>query len=828
MKNITFLLIALVSMLPLRAAAAEQWRMHPSWSGQVRDIIDTPDYLYILGYSQYYWPETLDNSQIFGALFRYDKQGEETTYLNVLNKLSSPVPVSAAYNYDKKYLLVTYSDGNIDLIYDNGDVKNITGFMIADETYAKSVNGISFDPENNLAYLSTKFGYITVDDSKGEIGTTRTLDREVNATASFDGKVFVGDNNGLTYTDLADATRTEHRVEGVGAVTEIIPLGDRLYIRYGSGWNGFVVYIAKGDAENKTVFVDNSFFDSMTPAKDAVNISGYFNVQRIDSKGEKSIVSKTEADRGKIMVSYDGRTFWMNDGLKGITGKRPAADGSSWSMAGASVCPNASNAFLCTSMAYSPTYGMLVRNHGIGHNFSQSVPGTPDFISGLKNLEWTPYSIASRLPEATALTLNNPNGLMIDPRNPDQVYCGSMLDGFLRLDLSDPKKSMRFGKINDPASGNPSFVGVVPEQSAWNLLCPFGEGGFDVYGNLWIPYNNSNLAAEGKALELWWWTPEERAATTTAANYRPLHKWTVNDAEASSVHLVRPLTASSNKNILLYSTTTYLCDLLLLDHKGTLDSRSDDQTYSFSSTIYDQDGTEMSPEYFRCFLEDKSTGNVWVGTSRGVFHFNPNTLLKSQGDTRIVRPKVARNDGTQLADYLLDGAIVNDITSDPKGRKWFATGGGGIVVTSSNGTNIVKTYTSDNSLLPGDIVYKLCYNPSSNSMMISTDGGLAELYLSSDATEEGDSGVTVYPNPVRPDYYGYVTVEGLEDGSIVKITDASGGLVKELGFSEGSSIKWDVTNMNHKRVRSGVYYVLASGGPESTGFAAVGKILVVN
>jgi hypothetical protein len=85
-----------------------------------------------------------------------------------------------------------------------------------------------------------------------------------------------------------------------------------------------------------------------------------------------------------------------------------------------------------------------------------------------------------------------------------------------------------------------------------------------------------------------------------------------------------------------------------------------------------------------------------------------------------------------------------------------------------------------------------------------------------------------YPNPVRPDYYGWVTIDGLADNSIVKIADAYGNIVRELGLSEGGSVKWDVTNYDHKRVRTGVYYVLASSGPGDTNLSNVTKILVVN
>ncbi len=71
--------------------------------------------------------------------------------------------------------------------------------------------------------------------------------------------------------------------------------------------------------------------------------------------------------------------------------------------------------------------------------------------------------------------------------------------------------------------------------------------------------------------------------------------------------------------------------------------------------------------------EDMQTGLLWVGSDVGLFTINPRKFLSDNG--KVNRIKVARNDGTNLADYLLNGVGVNDITSDSQGRKWFATMG---------------------------------------------------------------------------------------------------------------------------------------------------------
>ena len=64
--------------------------------------------------------------------------------------------------------------------------------------------------------------------------------------------------------------------------------------------------------------------------------------------------------------------------------------------------------------------------------------------------------------------------------------------------------------------------------------------------------------------------------------------------------------------------------------------------------------------------------------------------------------------------------------------------------------------------------------------------------------------------------------------ALVKIADASGNVVKELGRASGEEVKWDVTNHKYQKVSSGVYYILVSSPDNDSSFANKGKVLVVN
>ena len=79
---------------------------------------------------------------------------------------------------------------------------------------------------------------------------------------------------------------------------------------------------------------------------------------------------------------------------------------------------------------------------------------------------------------------------------------------------------------------------------------------------------------------------------------------------------------------------------------------------------------------------------------------------------------------------------------------------------------------------------------------------------------------------MRPDYSGHITVAGLMDNSLVKITDSMGNLVYS-GRSTGGMFVWDGLNSEGSRVNTGVYYVFASQNENDKSSGCVTKILVV-
>lgn len=239
--------------------------------------------------------------------------------------------------------------------------------------------------------------------------------------------------------------------------------------------------------------------------------------------------------------------------------------------------------------------------------------------------------------------------------------------------------------------------------------------------------------------------------------------------------------------------------------------------------ILNQDGAKFPFANGQAVVEDKE-GNIWFGTDLGLILLPADRVMTN--DQVLEQVKVPRNDGTNLADYLMSGVNINSIAIDGGNRKWIATNGMGVFVISSDNMEQVHHFTSSNSPLLSDYVRDVAIDPLTGEVFFATEVGLCSYRM--DATEGSETlesnGMYAYPNPVTPDYTGPITIAGLTYNSYVKIVTVSGQLVAE-GRSNGGTFVWDGCNLDGKPVASGVYMVLASTEDASKG--AVCKVAIV-
>jgi hypothetical protein len=84
--------------------------------------------------------------------------------------------------------------------------------------------------------------------------------------------------------------------------------------------------------------------------------------------------------------------------------------------------------------------------------------------------------------------------------------------------------------------------------------------------------------------------------------------------------------------------------------------------------------------------------------------------------------------------------------------------------------------------------------------------------------------IKIFPNPVRENFSGYISITGLKENSEVKFTDAFGSLVYRTK-SMGGTATWNGFRFDGTKASSGVYFVFVSDitGKEKK----AGKILFI-
>ena len=242
------------------------------------------------------------------------------------------------------------------------------------------------------------------------------------------------------------------------------------------------------------------------------------------------------------------------------------------------------------------------------------------------------------------------------------------------------------------------------------------------------------------------------------------------------------------------------------------------------TNFVNQDGTRYDIKYVNSICEDHD-GNIWVGTSSGVFYIDKSEV--GQESVTFNQVKVPRNDGSNYVDYLLNNVYINHIAIDGGNRKWFSTTGSGVFLISADNMTQIHNFKEENSKLLSNTIYSAAIDPKNGWIHFLTDKGLCS-YLS-DASEPAEEmkkdNVYAYPNPVTPDYTGLITVVGLSYDADVKITSSNGALIAE-GRSNGGSFTWDGKDRNGDRVASGIYMVITATSDGKKG--KVCKIAVIN
>ncbi|MFN2336555.1 MAG: T9SS type A sorting domain-containing protein [Bacteroidales bacterium] len=372
--------------------------------------------------------------------------------------------------------------------------------------------------------------------------------------------------------------------------------------------------------------------------------------------------------------------------------------------------------------------------------------------------------------------------VMADPDDESHFFVSSWGNGL--YEFRDGAMEKNYNQYNSPLSS------IRPGEN-FTRICGLT---FDRSGNLWM--TQSGVPGNLKAL-----TPEGNWITTSLN---------------MNVPVAGDMLTDRNEYIWMILPRGY--GLLVYDPAGTPDITSDDRYLRLQ--VADTEGHVMNNLFS---IAADLDGNIWVGTDMGpAVFYNPGRVFS--GGLTASRIKIPRNDGSGLADYLLGTETVTSIAIDGANRKWFGTMSSGAYLMSDDGKEQLINFNFTNSPILSDNVVKIAVNGANGEVWFGTSEGIVSFRGDATTGKADYSGIYVFPNPVRDDYEGVVTVTGLVENSSVKITDVSGNLVYET-TSLGGQVTWDLRNYRSARVATGVYLVFCTN--EDGSLAKVTKMLVI-
>ena len=259
---------------------------------------------------------------------------------------------------------------------------------------------------------------------------------------------------------------------------------------------------------------------------------------------------------------------------------------------------------------------------------------------------------------------------------------------------------------------------------------------------------------------------------------------------------------------------------LVVFNENEFDNPSDD----IYRPITTEPNTGALPSTEVLALATDLDGRMWIGTDKGIcVLYAPNSILASPNQAFSAQRIIVNVGGT--GEYLLGNTTVTDIEIDGGNRKWIATANAGLYLVSKDGTEILQSFTTENSPIISNSILDLFLNQQTGELYIVTDLGLVSYRVDASQDDPTYSNVSVFPNPHKPSHNLPVTIQGIQANSDVKITDAAGNLIYRT-TSNGGTATWDTQTLNGTRAMPGVYFIWTA--PENSEIEGnyVGKVVL--
>lgn len=781
-KRFRFLFIVLcLFFIPLTAQETSRWTPHISYLNDIVRIEQNGNLIYSLTDGKLFSYNSADQS-----IEQYIKSDGGNTDIQHI-----------AYSTKHKCLVITRSDANIELLYDDKSYVNIPDLKNTTQNIDKTINKLFVT--DDFAYLATNFGFLTINIARSEVRESGVFNVPFYSILAHDNNLYVASRDGVFFISLTNNVQdfnewkklevSSHYTEQDSTFTD-----DKIrdLVAFKNQLHFFV--------PNKGVFR----MESPTLVKGVLNGEGFNSMNYF---------------RNNHLIVVSGNAFWDFDdidtstkiNIEGLTGITPNGNtaGEYWASASGNnlsliKVEDGSYDFLRRWIApggpvSNYPFSLTFQNRQLlvtGGGFYLDRMGKPASISIYTNQRWTNIYPGD---------ISGPSGILArdlvyaasDPTDQSLFFASSWGEGLYQFENNTFK--------NRYDESNSTIQPIVIEDFRTTRV---GGMVFDKSSNLWL----LNSMVENIIV-----------VRLKNGDWTKLHYADIANVETNPKNIV--IDRYGNKWVTTVGGDAYL---FIFNDNGTIADTSDDKYVyinrnSERNPFVDQDGRRLNISSIASIAEDVN-GNYWLGTDIGPFWINASSNMFSR-NVIFNRVKIEREPGSNNVTGLLDGVTINAIVVDGANRKWIATQTAGVYLISADNQSTLEHFTLENSPLPSNNVMSLAIDPNRGTVYMGTERGLMAYDGVATAGADDFSNVYAYPNPVRPEFQGSVNVTGLKSNSRVKITDVKGNLINE-GQSLGGQYSWNMLNARGVRVASGIYLVFGSSSDGSEG--VVTKIMIIS
>ncbi len=774
-----------VFMVPAQSRlAVGQWQDHFATS-EVRSLANAGDKIYIA---------------FANGLVAYSLDDFSIEKIGRVQGLSDVGISTMAWDETTETLLIGYANGNIDLLR-NRTIINVPDIINEGIIGSTAINEITLLGDGT-AYFATDFGLVLLDAATGlSLDSYRFQTDEfqlaVNDVAILRDTIFAATNQGIwraPFNDpavlLADFRNWEQDQTVPSPVrdlafNQIEVVGNRIFANYFSNEypKDSLYYKDEGNAWERVASISFYQTDNIHQTGDQLTVARRFGVTTINLDltqasdlpisrqfSQDQVYGLTDAvvyGSGEVMAGSDtyGALFLSSQGIY-----TPLEINAPYLDIAFRLGTSPDDALFVTAGGFDAQNSNIFRRGGL---FRYHQGSWDNFHARLDTSVYNDTIV---------------DFVEVAATSKDNFFIGSWGDGLLEFNNSQLEEL--YFSTNAP----------LTVREAFNSQVYSGYIQYDKDGNLWV--------SNGYSEDLF-------KVLTPAGEWIPVDLGNDYGGIAQSIVKEFVITADNQLWITRAGQGSGVNGLYAFQYGDDIADASAWQGRRFS-----ENGGGIPNDAVLCVAEDLD-GDIWIGTTQGpAVFYNPTAAIDdpSQQAQQIF---IEQDGNVQI---VLETEQINAIAIDGGNRKWFATQSSGIFLFSEDVTELIAHYTVENSPLLSNEVSDLAILPQSGELFIASGVGLQSLKIDATPGLQSISEINVYPNPVRPNYQGAVTMDGFVRDTQLKITDSSGRLVTEI-TSLGGRASWNLDRFDGGSVGSGIYLIMATS--EDGEETIVDRVLVV-